>query len=119
MADQHPEDKPDIDPATGAINKGKSGSSATAAGTKNDKESKQESNQKPDTDTVDTGDRQAKENLGGRTPAEGRPPMGDQDSTQGRNDMTLVDPMTARSPDKLDELKEKHTSKDTLATRDP
>lgn len=119
MAEQHSEDKPVIDPETGATNKGASGSSATGTGAKSDKGSMEQRDQKADTDVVNTGDRHAQANLGGRNPGESRAAMGDQDSTQNRNDMTLVDPLTSRAPDKLDELKEKRDGKGEFAQRDP
>ena len=121
MADQNPNEKPHIDPKTGAPSKGMASSSATARGPLSDTGSLPEDNQAQNetTDTVNTGDRHAQANLGGRSPAEGRPAMGDQDSTQARSDMTLVDPVTARSPDKLDKLQQKSDTKGGLATRDP
>lgn len=121
MADQNPNEKPQIDAKTGAPSKGMASSSATARGPMSDTGSVPEDNQgqKETTDTVNTGDRHAQANLGGRNPGESSTAMGDQDSTQGRNDMTLVDPVTSRSPDKLDKLQQKGDIKGGLATRDP
>lgn len=120
MADQNPNEKPMIDPRTGAASKGMASSSATAKGPIADTGSvpEEEQGKQDTTDTVNTGDRHAQGNLGGRNPGESRTAMGDQDSTQGRSDMTLIDPVTARSPDKLDKL-QKSDDKGGLATRDP
>ena len=120
MADQNPSEKPKIDPQTGAASKGMASSSATATGATSDTGSVPDGDARKEdtTDTVNTGDRHAQANLGGRNPGEGRTAMGDQDSTQGRSDMTLIDPVTARSPDKLDKL-QKSDDKGGLATRDP
>lgn len=121
MADQNPNEKPNIDPKTGAPSKGMASSSATATGPKSDTGSVPEDNQgnKETTDTINTGDRHAQANLGGRSPGESSKAVGDQDSTQARSDMTLVDPVTARSPDKLDKLQQKGDTRGGLATRDP
>lgn len=58
--------------------------------------------------SVNTVDRQAQGNLGGRNPGVGQTPMGDQDSTRGRrpgDDVT--DPMTGRAPSQINHSHDK------------
>lgn len=115
IARENANEKRFIDPSTGAPDGASdSGSSSpTGAGSKTDKSQR--------ADPVDTGNRvregQSQGNLGGRNPDQARKAMGDRDSTQNRNDMDMVDPMSGRLPDQLDKV---HQQKpDAKAQRDP
>lgn len=117
MAEQHPEEKPNIDPTTGMTGKGAS-SSATGTGPSARQMNEHQGHKGKSTETVNTGDTHAQGNLGGRNPSEPSTATGDQDSTQNRSDITLIDPMTSRDPETLDKIK-KSDGKGGLATRDP
>jgi hypothetical protein len=50
---------------------------------------------------VNTVDKHAQSNLGGRSPGQAGTSMGDQDATQGRPGEEITDPMSSRAPDKI------------------
>jgi hypothetical protein len=111
MADNTEQKRRYIDPVTGQP-KDSSSVSTTVEGSEVEKEMEAEKekqdqkqkqgNAKPTTDTIDKPDRTGKGNLGGRNPDQAKP-TGDRDATGERSDMSLVEPMTSRAPDKVDQ----------------
>lgn len=108
-----------IDPKSGAAKANAAGSSLTGRGEEPHKEDapKHESG-KPASQTVNMGDRHAQGNLGGRNPGDWKNNSGDQDSTQARADMDMIDPMVGRAPDQLDGIKT-HRESEGIAQRNP
>jgi hypothetical protein len=94
-----------IDPSTGEAKSSSSGS-AMGTGPKAEKEKHSDAGKhgksQSTTDTVDKTDRKGQGNLGGRNPDHPQTSSGDQDSSENRPDMRIVDPMTSRAPDKED-----------------
>ena len=124
MANINSDDKQEkrfIDPETGAPDGTSSSGGITGSGGEagNQTKSKPNGGEKASTSAVDTGHSEPGGNIGGRGPGTASKTIGDQDSTQGRNDMDTVDPMTSRAPDQLDKVKPQDNSKDELARRDP
>ncbi len=125
MADTNSDDKQEkrfINPVTGAPD-GTSSSggitgSGSEAGNQTNSTKKGNASEKPDTSAVGTGHSEPGGNIGGRGPGSSSKTIGDQDSTQARNDMDTVDPMTGRAPDQLDKVKQQDNSKEQ-ARRDP
>jgi len=114
MADTNSSDKQEkrfIDPETGAPSGTSSSGGVTGAGAEAGNQTKSQSTagnnggEKPDTKAVDTGHSEPGGNIGGRGPGSSSKTIGDQDSTQARNDMDTVDPMTARDPAHLNAVK--------------
>jgi hypothetical protein len=103
MAESAEQKRRYVDPVTGEPKDNSSGS-ATGAGPKAEKEKQGDGGKhgksQPTTDTVDKPDRKGQGNLGGRNPGQPQTSSGDQDSSQNRPDMDIVDPMTSRMPDK-------------------
>lgn len=87
-----------VDPDTGAATGagGKSSSSVTGRGAK--AHEKTPANKSQQAEAHNTIDRYAQASIGGRSPAHEQTAMGDQDSTQDRDDIQLADPMTSRTP---------------------
>lgn len=112
MADTNSDDKQEkrfIDPETGAPSGTSSSGSITGAGSEAGNQTKSQTTgesglEKPDTTAVAVGHSGPSGNIGGRGPGSPSSTIGDQDSTQGRNDMDMVDPMTSRDPGSLDTL---------------
>lgn len=108
-----------IDPNTGAPSAKASGSSLTGRGAETEKgQSPKDESGKPAAQNVNMGDRNAQGNLGGRNPGDTKKNSGDQDSTQARADMDMIDPMKGRLPDQLDKIKN-HEQAKGIAQRDP
>src|SRR5437764_9057728 len=109
MAESAEQKRRYVDPATGEPKDSSSGS-ATGAGPKAEKEKQGDGGKQrdagkhgknqPTTDTVDKPDRKGQGNLGGRNPGQPQTSAGDQDSSENRPDMDIVDPMTSRMPGK-------------------
>jgi hypothetical protein len=109
MAESAEQKRRYVDPATGEPKDSSSGS-ATGAGPKAEKEKQGDGGKQrdagkhgknqPTTDTVDKPDRKGQGNLGGRNPGQPQTSSGDQDSSENRPDMGIVDPMTSRMPGK-------------------
>jgi hypothetical protein len=79
-----------------------SSSSLTGRGQEQQADRKpKDENGKPAAQNVNMGDRSAQGNLGGRNPGETRKNSGDQDSTQNRADMDMIDPMVGHAPDQI------------------
>ena len=113
-----------IDPETGAPDGTSSSGGITGAGSEAGNQTKSQSTggnggEKPNTKAVDTGHSEPGGNIGGRGPGDSSKTIGDQDSTQGRNDMDTVDPMTARDPGHLDKVNQQDNTSEELARRDP
>ena len=125
MADTDSSDKQEkrfIDPETGAPDGTSSSGGITGSGGESGNQTKSKptnGGEKPDTSAVDTGHSEPGGNIGGRGPGSSSKTIGDQDSTQARNDMDTVDPMTARDPGHLDKIKPHDTSSEERAMRDP
>jgi hypothetical protein len=112
MADNTEQQRRYIDPVTGQP-KDSSSVSTTEAGSEVEKESEAEKekqdhnekqgNTKPTTDAVDKPDRKGKGNLGGRHPGQTPKAAGDRDATKDRADVSIVEPMTSRAPDKVNQ----------------
>lgn len=127
MADTNSSDKQEkrfIEPETGAPSGTSSSGGVTGAGAEAGNQTKSQSTagnnggEKPDTKAVDTGHSEPGGNIGGRGPGSSSKTIGDQDSTQARNDMDTVDPMTGRAPGQLDKVNQQDNSKEQ-ARRDP
>ena len=126
MADTNSDDKQEkrfIDPETGAPDGTSSSGGVTGSGGEAGNQTKSQSTgsnagEKPNTKAVDTGHSEPGGNIGGRGPGDASKTIGDQDSTQGRNDMDTIDPMTARDPGSLDKVKPQEGAKE-IAQRDP
>ena len=89
-----------VDPDTGAATgaSGKSSSSVTGRGAKAHEKTPPDKSEQAGAHNIV--DRHAQSSIGGRSPAHEQTAMGDQDSTQSRNDIQLADPMTSRGPKK-------------------
>ncbi len=111
-----------IDPATGAPDGTSSSGGITGKGAEAGDQTKSkiaaDRGEKPDTSAVATGHSEPGGNIGGRGPGSPESTIGDQDSTQARNDMDIVDPMTSRDPGQLDKVGKQDNSKE-VARRDP
>lgn len=124
MADTANNDKQEkrfIDPETGAPDGTSSSGGITGSGGEAGNQTKStggNGGEKPDTKAVDTGHSEPGGNVGGRGPGDASKTIGDQDSTQGRNDMDTVDPMTSRAPGQLDKVTPQEGVKE-IAQRDP
>ncbi len=126
MADTNSDDKQEkrfIDPETGAPDGTSSSGGITGAGAEAGNQTKSQTTggsggEKKDTSAVATGHSEPGGNIGGRGPGSSSSTIGDQDSTQARNDMDTVDPMTARDPGHLDKVKQQDGPKES-ARRDP
>lgn len=86
-----------VDPETGAAS-GKSSSSVTGSGAKAHEKTPPDKSEQAEAHNVV--DRHAQASIGGRSPGHEQTAMGDQDSTQNRNDIQLADSMTSRDPKK-------------------
>lgn len=111
MADTNSDAKQEkrfIDPETGAPTGTSSSGGITGAGSEADTQTNSQQTgdkgEKRDTTAVDTGHSGPSGNIGGRGPASPSTTIGDQDSTQARNDMQMMDPMTSRAPSDLDKV---------------
>ncbi len=98
-----------IDPETGAPSGTSSAGGITGGGGEAGNQTKSQTTgesglEKKDTSAVATGHSEPGGNIGGRGPGSPSSTIGDQDSTQGRNDMDMIDPMTARDPAHLDKV---------------
>jgi hypothetical protein len=124
MADTNSDAKQEkrfIDPATGAPSGSSSSGGITGSGTEAGNQTtstKGNGTEKPDTSAFGEGRSEPGGNIGGRNPGTSSKTIGDQDSTQGRNDMDMVDPMTGRSPGQLDKIIQQDNSRE-IAERDP
>ena len=124
MADTNSSDKQEkrfIDPETGAPDGTSSSGGVTGSGGEAGNQAKSKptnGGEKPSTSAVDTGHSEPGGNIGGRGPGTSSKTIGDQDSTQARNDMDTIDPMTARDPGNLDKVKPQESAKE-IAQRDP
>ena len=125
MANTNSDDKQEkrfIDPETGAPNGTSSSGGVTGSGAEAGNQTKSTSSntgEKPDTKAVDTGHSEPGGNIGGRGPGDASKTIGDQDSTQARADMDMIDPMTARDPGHLDKVKQEDNTIKEIAQRDP
>ncbi len=112
MADTNSDDKQEkrfIDPETGAPSGSSSSGGITGSGSEAGNQTKSQTTgesglEKKDTSAVATGHSEPGGNIGGRGPGSPSSTIGDQDSTQGRNDMDMIEPMTSRAPGSLDKL---------------
>jgi len=124
MAETNSDDKQEkrfIDPETGAPDGTSSSGGITGSGSEAGNQThstKGNGNEKPDTSAVGTGHSEPGGNIGGRGLGSSSRTIGDQDSTQARNDMDTVDPMTGRAPSQLDKVNQQNNSKEQ-ARRDP
>jgi len=126
MADTNSDDKQEkrfIDPETGAPDGTSSSGGITGSGAEAGNQTKSQTTgesglEKKDTSAVATGHSEPGGNIGGRGPGSSSSTIGDQDSTQARNDMDTIDPMTARDPGHLDKVKPQDDTKES-ARRDP
>ncbi len=124
MADTNSDDKQEkrfIDPETGASDGTSSSGGITGSGGEAGNKAKSKptnGGEKPSTSAVATGHSEPGGNIGGRGPGSPSSTIGDQDSTQARNDMDTIDPMTARDPGNLDKVKPQESAKE-IAQRDP
>lgn len=126
MADTNSSDKQEkrfIDPETGAPSGTSSAGGITGSGSEVGNQTQSQTTggsgrEKKDTSAVATGHSEPGGNIGGRGPGNPSTTVGDQDSTQARNDMDTVDPMTSREPGQLDKVKPQSDEKER-ARRDP
>lgn len=95
----------EVDPVTGAptgptdvASHGTSGSSITGTGPKTNRGTMHNGSETAGAVHDVNFDPHAQSNLGGRSPGLPQTTIGDQDSTQNRNDMQMIDPMTSRAP---------------------
>ena len=127
MADINSDDKQEkrfIDPETGAPSGTSSSGGITGAGAEAGNNTKssttgESGREKQDTTAVAVGHSGPSGNIGGRGPGSPSSTIGDQDSTQARNDMDMVDPMMARDPGHLNEVKQQDNAAQERARRDP
>ena len=111
-----------IDPKTGASDGSSSSGGVTGSGSESGNQTNSTQGgggEKPDTSAVGTGHSEPGGNIGGRGPGSPSNTIGDQDSTQGRADMDMIDPMTGRAPDQLDKVKQEDNTINEIAQRDP
>lgn len=126
MADINSDDKQEkrfIDPETGAPDGTSSSGGVTGSGAEAGNQTKSHTTgesglEKQDTTAVAVGHSGPSGNIGGRGPGSPSSTIGDQDSTQARNDMDTIDPMTARDPGHLDKVKPQKGVEER-ARRDP
>lgn len=120
MAEENEREKQNIDPVTGAAppDTAKDSDKLPDAGGRPDSDPQGLVGDIHDTSTihdrttvsdrtnVDRIDRTAQSNLGGRNPGQPQGTIGDRDATWDRGDADIVDPMSSRTPDKVNQQSE-------------